>query len=114
MARIKMLGSLVPKSDGRTVQVERKQADPFYHSEEHRQFRETVLRNAGYRCEWIESGQRCTKASPQHRLFADHIRERQDGGHPFDPANGQCLCGAHHTLKTAQARASRMAAGRMG
>jgi hypothetical protein len=42
-------------------------------------------------------------------MFADHIKERQDGGDPFDPANGQCLCGAHHTLKTGRERARRMA-----
>ena len=40
-----------------------------------------------------------------HRTFADHIRERKDGGDPLDPANGQCLCGQHHTLKTVAARA---------
>ena len=27
---------------------------------------------------------------------------------PWDPGNGMCLCGAHHTLKTARERARRM------
>jgi 5-methylcytosine-specific restriction enzyme A len=112
MARISMLGPMVPKSDGRTVRVEPKRADPFYQSEGHRQFRERVLRNAGFRCEWIENGQRCTKAMPEHRLFADHKRERRDGGDPFDPSNGKCLCGAHHTRKTAMERARRVGVSR--
>jgi 5-methylcytosine-specific restriction protein A len=112
MARVPTLAPLVPKSDGRTIRPEPKRADPFYQTDEHKQFREQVLRNAGFRCEWIENAQRCGKAAPEHRMFADHIRERQDGGAPFDPANGQCLCGAHHTRKTAQARARRMAAQR--
>jgi 5-methylcytosine-specific restriction enzyme A len=103
-----MLVPLVPKSDGRTIKVEPKKADPFYHSDQHKQWREQVLGSAGFRCEWIENGSRCTKAVPHHRMFADHIRERRDGGDPLDPANGQCLCGAHHTRKTALARAARM------
>ena len=42
-------------------------------------------------------------------MFADHITEIRDGGDPFDPANGQCLCGRCHTLKTNAARAARHA-----
>jgi hypothetical protein len=41
-------------------------------------------------------------------MFADHIREIGDGGAPFDLANGQCLCGAHHTRKTTATRAKRL------
>jgi 5-methylcytosine-specific restriction enzyme A len=114
MARIKMLGPLVPRTDGRTIRVEPKRADPIYHSEEHKRWREQVLDNAGFRCQWIENGSRCTKAAPRHRLFADHIKELRDGGTPFDPGNGQCLCGAHHTRKTVQARANRWGADRGG
>ncbi|OYW50928.1 MAG: hypothetical protein B7Z34_03715 [Novosphingobium sp. 12-62-10] len=50
---------------------------------------------------------RCRKAAPDHRMFADHKVEIKDGGAPFDLDNGQCLCGQHHSLKTAQARAAR-------
>ena len=110
MARIKVLTPLVPKGDGRTVKPDRKQADPFYRSAGHESFRHAVLSRAGYRCEWIVDGNRCEKAAPQHRLFADHINERRDGGDPFDPNNGMCLCGSHHTIKTARARARRLAA----
>jgi len=55
-----------------------------------------VLSRAGYRCEWIEDGKRREKAAPQHRLFADRIMERRDGGDRFDPNNGMCLCGSHN------------------
>jgi hypothetical protein len=65
MARIRMLGPLIPKADGRTVPIEAKRADPFYQSEEHRQFRDAVLRNARYQCEWVENGQRCSRAAPR-------------------------------------------------
>jgi 5-methylcytosine-specific restriction enzyme A len=114
MPRIPVLSSLVPKGDGRTVKPEPKSADPFYHSEGHGQFRDAVLQHAGYRCEWIEDGQRCTKAAPRHRLFADHKVERQDGGNPYDPNNGMCLCGSHHTIKTQRERAKRLGTSGVG
>jgi 5-methylcytosine-specific restriction protein A len=37
-------------------------------------------------------------------MYADHIIELRDGGHPFDPRNGQCLCAVHHEKKTFKAR----------
>jgi 5-methylcytosine-specific restriction protein A len=93
----------------RTVPVEPKQVDPFYLTPEYQAWRAKVIARAGARCQAIDAGLRCTKTSPAHRLFADHIVERRDGGAPLDPANGQCLCGQHHTLKTMAARAHRMA-----
>ena len=108
MARLKTLTSLVPKADGRTVRVEPKQVDPFYRSPKYLQWRETVIARAGRRCEARkEDGGRCTKAEPRHRMFANHIRERRDGGADLDPSNGECLCGHHHSLVTAKARAAR-------
>lgn len=107
MTRIPILRPLVPRSSGFTVQPLPKQVDPHYLTEEHKAWREQVLRNAGYRCEWVDDGKRCSKAAPASRMFADHIVERRDGGDALDPANGQCLCGAHHTRKTAAARAER-------
>jgi len=108
MALIKTLAPLVPKCDSRTVRAEPKRADPFYHEPRHKQFRGMVLARAGYRCEALDAqGNRCTKAAPEHRLFADHIDERKDGGEFYDPANGQCLCGSHHTSKTMRERARR-------
>jgi 5-methylcytosine-specific restriction protein A len=37
-------------------------------------------------------------------MFADHIVELKDGGLLLDLRNGQCLCGAHHEIKTVQAK----------
>jgi hypothetical protein len=62
------------------------------------------------RCEAIDDGHRCVYAEPKHRMFADHIVKLFDGGSPFDPANGQCLCARHHSLKTARARQARFRA----
>jgi 5-methylcytosine-specific restriction enzyme A len=81
-----------------------KSADPFYSSAEHRAWRELVISRAGGVCEWPG----CSRREP--RMFADHIVERKDGGADLDPRNGQCLCGRHHTMKTAQARGERFKA----
>lgn len=106
-----MIAKLPPliKSTIRTGVVARspKRADPIYYSPEHRVWRNAVIERAGFRCEATDNGRRCAKAAPGHRLFADHIIELSDGGSQFDIANGQCLCGSHHTIKTMQARAQR-------
>ncbi|MBN9255259.1 MAG: HNH endonuclease [Mesorhizobium sp.] len=95
--------------DHRTVRPRLKRADDELQTSAHRRWREFVLERAGHRCQALDdAGNRCPKASPDHRLFADHIIERRDGGDPLDLANGQCLCGSHHSLKTARTRAERM------
>ena len=75
--------------------------------------RKAVCNRAGWRCEWIdERGQRCAKAAPRHRMFADHKKERRDAPDAeLDPTNGWCLCGAHHSLKTAHEREKRLLKG---
>lgn len=88
--------------DTRIAQPPAKTADPHYARPEHLVWRATVIRNAKGRCQWPGCGR------AEAMMFADHIVELQDGGAPFDPANGQCLCGSHHTIKTHQARAERM------
>lgn len=80
-----------------------KEADPYYRSAEHMAWRAAVIRRAQARCEWPG----CGRAAG--RMFADHIVELRDGGSANDPANGQCLCGAHHSLKSNQERAKRTA-----
>lgn len=110
MAKVRTIAPLVKAIDTRTVPLGPKRVDPFYLSGEYRAWREIVVRRAGGRCEAIEHGERCPKAEPQHRMFADHIQERRDAGDLLDPANGMCLCGAHHTLKTVRERAARLAA----
>lgn len=99
----------VPVLDTRRLKPQPKFSDPHYQTPEHRAWRARVIARAGGRCEAIDGGTRCTKAAPEHRMFADHIRELRDGGDPLNLANGQCLCGSHHSLATAERRARRMA-----
>ncbi|MER8615985.1 HNH endonuclease [Mesorhizobium sp. M1409] len=104
----KQIGVQVRQVDMRTARAITKTADAELLTPQHRAWRNQVLQRAGQRCEAIDDGRRCIIIAPS-RLFADHIVERKDGGAPLDVANGQCLCGRHHTLKTAAARAERMA-----
>src|SRR5690349_4559424 len=105
---MKKLGPAIRTFEHRAVRPEPKRADAELLTPEHRAFRSAVLKRAGWRCEWIENGRRCEKRAPQDRMIADHKIERADGGAPFDPANGQCLCVAHNTAKGIQARAARL------
>lgn len=82
-----------------------KVADPFYSTPEYRAWAAEVKRRAGYRCEAKGCGVTGV------RLFSDHIIEIADGGARLDPANGQCLCNRHHTLKTGAERAKRLGRG---
>ena len=92
---MRKIGSLITRRvDARAVKPEAKTADPFYLSPEYRAWREAVIARAGRRCEDKDqrTGQRCAKAEPRHRMFADHVVEAKDGGAKYDPANGMCLC----------------------
>ncbi len=109
MARLRTRAPLVKVRDTRRIKLKPKRADAELLTPEHQAFRGVVLAKAGYRCEWVEGGVRCTKAAPAHRMVADHIVERADGGALFDPANGQCLCIQHNTIKGIRARAARLA-----
>jgi len=104
---VRLLRPQVRTLDIRTARPAVKKADPELLTPEHRTWRAAVLARAGYRCEWTEDGKRCLTAAPL-RLIADHIKERKDGGSALDPANGQCLCVKHNTLKGIRARAARM------
>lgn len=97
----------IKSAEFRTIKPLPKRADSIYQSPEHRAWRKGVIDRAGARCEAMDGGKRCRRAAPYHRMFADHIIEIKDGGPPFDLANGQCLCGKHHSAKTAAARAAR-------
>lgn len=107
-ARLRILGPRrIGTLSGRSVSPPPKAVDPFYLSPEYVRWREAVFARAGGRCEVVERGVRCAKAAPAHRMFADHVVEVKDGGARFDPDNGELKCGAHHSRKTALARARR-------
>ena len=91
----------------RVVEPQAKTVDAIYKTPAYEAWRRFVIARAGARCEARDDGRRCSKAAPQNRMFADHIRELQDDGDPFDPNNGQCLCGSHHEIKTMRERAKR-------
>lgn len=110
MQKLRLFEPRVSTLDTRAVKQQRV-VDPYYQSQEHRLWRDQVVAKAGGQCEAIDraTGLRCTKAEPRHRMFADHITERRDGGANLGP--GQCLCGAHHAIKTSEARAARFQMG---
>lgn len=85
---------------GRSVPLTPKVADAYLLTPEHKEWRRQVLRRAGYQCE------KCGRTNV--RLFADHIKERRDGGVLLDVSNGQALCGACHTKKTNVVRKNRI------
>ena len=103
---IAMMRPRVAVADLRIAKPEDKQAAPHYATPEHKAWRAAVIARAGGACQWPDCGRR------ERRMFADHIDEIQDApGKKLEPENGQCLCGAHHTIKTNQARARRQAGG---
>jgi 5-methylcytosine-specific restriction enzyme A len=109
MPRLRQLPSLVRAIDTRAVRPPPRQPEPHYNTAAHVVWAREVVQRAGGRCEAVDRyGLRCTKAAPFHRMFADHRIEVRDGGALLDLSNGQCLCGAHHTRKTIEARAKRL------
>jgi hypothetical protein len=108
LTKLRTAPSRLAAADSRKLKPPPKTADPHYQSPEHIAWRNEVIRRAGGRCEAIDAGRRCERRRPQHRMFADHIVEKRDGGDLLDPANGRCLCGSHHTTKTLAARAQRL------
>lgn len=111
-SRVATLRPRIATLDLRTAPPAPKRADEELLTPDHRRWRAIVIARAGRRCEWIDdNGFRCEKSEANgDRMFADHIKERRDGGAPFDPNNGRCLCGQHHTIKTNAERAARLAA----
>jgi 5-methylcytosine-specific restriction enzyme A len=109
MPKLRSLAPLVRTFDTRTTRLPpRQKMDPVYSTPEFQAWRAHVVQRAGYRCEAIDHGHRCSKARPEHRMYADHIVELRDGGAPFDLNNGRCLCASHHEIKTVAARARRL------
>lgn len=106
MARLQTLPPRIGSLDTAIARTPKKVADAELLTPEHRAWRQAVMHRAGWRCEAVENGYRCTAAHPV-RLFADHIAERKDGGAALDPDNGMALCGTHHARKTQATRAER-------
>lgn len=108
MARLKMFtGGGARLMSGRQVRTLPKPVDATYRCSSYREWRQLVFARAGGRCEVVEDGQRCSRAAPDYRMYADHVVEIRDGGERFDPANGRLKCASHHVRKTAAARANR-------
>lgn len=72
--------------------------DNYYSNARHREWREKVLRRAGYLCEECKRyGRTDKKGSPVRATTAHHIKHRED--YPelqYDVRNGQALCEACH------------------
>lgn len=80
-----------------------KEAERFYQSAEWRALVRKVK---------AERGAWCARCGSKHRVIADHVIERRDGGAELDPANIELLCQACHNRKTAAARLKRAMGGR--
>lgn len=100
--RLRVLAPRLDRLSTAVVPLEPKKADPHYVTAAHKKWREAVIARAGGRCQVPG----CLAGGT---LYADHIQELRDGGAALDVANGQALCARHHSLKTATARAQRMA-----
>lgn len=87
------LGGMEPK-----VRFAPKVAEGFYQSPEWKALVRQIKR---------ERGNWCERCGSSHRVIADHIVERKDGGADLDPTNVELLCARHHNEKTAHARARR-------
>lgn len=117
MMRSPRVVTLTPRfavADLRTARAPEKTTNPHYLTPEHRAWRAEVIKRARGQCQQVDAlGNRCERSEAAgDRMFADHIVELADGGAALDPANGRCLCGRHHTLKTNRERDRR--AGGMG
>src|SRR5215471_17159474 len=105
MPKLRTLAPRLRQIDTSTTRLPPKQVNPIYNTAEFQAWRAQVIARSSGRCEAIDHhGHRCSRATPDYRMYADHITELADGGLPFDLANGQCLCRSHHELKTLRHR----------
>jgi hypothetical protein len=109
MPKLRSLAPLVRSVASSPVTLPPKVKDEIYNTPAFRAWRAHVVARAGARCEAVDPhGHRCSRAQPQHRIYADHIVELRDGGALLDLNNGQALCASHHEIKTMRARARRL------
>jgi hypothetical protein len=104
MTRLRSLAPRLRSINTSAIKPPPKIKDAVYNSPEFAAWRSIVIARAGGQCEAVVDGQRCPKAKPTDRVYADHIVELKDGGSLLDPNNGQCLCASHHEIKTADVR----------
>lgn len=103
--RIPTVAPRIPTADTRRVKPPPKRADGELLTSGHKAWRDAVIARARGLCQGVDhKGDRAG-----HRLVADHVKERRDGGAALDPANGAALCWSCHTLKTLRERAKRAA-----
>lgn len=108
MPKLRLLPPLVRTTNTSTVPLPPKVKAVEYTTPQYRAWRSVVVARAGARCEAVDHGYRCSKAYPEHRMYADHIVEIKDGGAVHDVSNGQCLCRSHHELKTIKVKKMRL------
>ena len=112
MPKLKGLAPKVRITSTSTSPLPPKQKDHVYTTPQYQLWRIMVVDRAGGRCEYTDHhGLRCIKARPEHRMYADHVKELKDDGSLLDINNGQCLCASHHELKTMAARLQRYQGG---
>lgn len=101
-------GRLCVADSGRLQQVDQsrsgKRADSFYSSPQWRTFRDTLIRERGWRCEDPNCS---TPRGPWTQIYGDHIIEIVDGGAKLDRRNVLLRCGVCHGRKTRDERAKR-------
>ena len=69
----------------RTTKAATRQMDPVYSTPDFQALAcSGGSQRAGTGARLVDHGHRCTKARPEHRMYADHIVELRDGGAPFD------------------------------
>jgi 5-methylcytosine-specific restriction protein A len=109
--RLRNLGPRVQTLDTRTAKPLPKKADEHYGTAEHRAWAKKVKDRAGWRCEYVERGQRCENRHPTSVMYADHIEDVKDRPDlALEISNGRCACNSHNTRSGIAARAARMSA----
>lgn len=109
--RIPTLKPRIATLDTRTAKPLPKVAADHYGTPEHRAWALAVKKRAGWRCEFVENGERCHNRHPTSVMYADHIKDVRDRPDlALDLSNGRCACSSHNVRAGIQARAKRMGA----
>lgn len=99
-------GKLTSRSYCRTCNPDRqrRRITPGRTTKAQSRFRAAVLQAAGYRCQAIENGQRCTVTDHLEAHHLDPLRTSAS----YNPADGVALCLHHHRLAEVRARTSNL------